>query len=170
MREWLSGRASPCQGECREFESRFPLQYESRHKYGKNKKQRKSLCFLFLLKKWRISPFRVKLRYIEIVTLRFSPLFRRFAPYVSRFPLHRRNKAAFARDNLFQIVSLLFCLLLLFPEKFCDTFRERSGWTAFREFFYISNNSPPFAFNWTKRFLLSAWNFHTSKIVTRRSL
>lgn len=25
MREWLSGRASPCQGECREFESRFPL-------------------------------------------------------------------------------------------------------------------------------------------------
>ena len=26
VREWLSGRASPCQGECREFESRFPLQ------------------------------------------------------------------------------------------------------------------------------------------------
>ena len=26
MREWLSGRASPCQGECREFESRLPLQ------------------------------------------------------------------------------------------------------------------------------------------------
>ncbi len=27
MREWLSGRASPCQGECREFESRFPLHF-----------------------------------------------------------------------------------------------------------------------------------------------
>ena len=26
MREWLSGRASPCQGESREFESRLPLQ------------------------------------------------------------------------------------------------------------------------------------------------
>ena len=26
MREWLSGRASPCQGERREFESRLPLQ------------------------------------------------------------------------------------------------------------------------------------------------
>ena len=25
MREWLSGRASPCQGECRESESRLPL-------------------------------------------------------------------------------------------------------------------------------------------------
>ena len=25
MRKWLSGRASPCQGEGREFESRFPL-------------------------------------------------------------------------------------------------------------------------------------------------
>ncbi len=25
MREWLSGRASPCQGECRGFESRLPL-------------------------------------------------------------------------------------------------------------------------------------------------
>jgi hypothetical protein len=25
-REWLSGRASPCQGERREFESRLPLQ------------------------------------------------------------------------------------------------------------------------------------------------
>ena len=25
MREWLSGRASPCQGEGREFESRFAL-------------------------------------------------------------------------------------------------------------------------------------------------
>ena len=25
LREWLSGRASPCQGERREFESRFPL-------------------------------------------------------------------------------------------------------------------------------------------------
>ena len=29
MREWLSGRASPCQGERREFESRLPL-HESR--------------------------------------------------------------------------------------------------------------------------------------------
>ena len=29
MREWLSGRASPCQGERREFESRLPLQYKS---------------------------------------------------------------------------------------------------------------------------------------------
>ena len=28
MREWLSGRASPCQGERREFESRLPLQYK----------------------------------------------------------------------------------------------------------------------------------------------
>ena len=27
MREWLSGRASPCQGERREFESRLPLQW-----------------------------------------------------------------------------------------------------------------------------------------------
>ena len=26
MRKWLSGRASPCQGEGREFESRLPLQ------------------------------------------------------------------------------------------------------------------------------------------------
>ena len=26
-RKWLSGRASPCQGEGREFESRLPLQY-----------------------------------------------------------------------------------------------------------------------------------------------
>ena len=25
LREWLSGRASPCQGERREFESRLPL-------------------------------------------------------------------------------------------------------------------------------------------------
>ena len=25
LRKWLSGRASPCQGEGREFESRFPL-------------------------------------------------------------------------------------------------------------------------------------------------
>ena len=28
MRKWLSGRASPCQGEGREFESRLPLQYD----------------------------------------------------------------------------------------------------------------------------------------------
>ncbi len=28
MREWLSGRASPCQGERREFESRLPLHYQ----------------------------------------------------------------------------------------------------------------------------------------------
>ena len=27
MRKWLRGRASPCQGEGREFESRLPLQY-----------------------------------------------------------------------------------------------------------------------------------------------
>ena len=27
LREWLSGRASPCQGERRGFESRLPLQY-----------------------------------------------------------------------------------------------------------------------------------------------
>ena len=27
MREWLSGRALPCQGKCREFESRFPLHF-----------------------------------------------------------------------------------------------------------------------------------------------
>ena len=28
-RKWLSGRASPCQGEGREFESHLPLQYIS---------------------------------------------------------------------------------------------------------------------------------------------
>ncbi len=27
MREWLSGRALPCQGKCREFESRLPLHF-----------------------------------------------------------------------------------------------------------------------------------------------
>ena len=27
MREWLSGRALPCQGKCREFESRCPLHF-----------------------------------------------------------------------------------------------------------------------------------------------
>ena len=27
MRKWLSGRASPCQGEGREFESRLPLHF-----------------------------------------------------------------------------------------------------------------------------------------------
>ena len=27
LREWLSGRALPCQGKCREFESRLPLHY-----------------------------------------------------------------------------------------------------------------------------------------------
>ena len=26
LRKWLSGRASPCQGECREFDPRLPLQ------------------------------------------------------------------------------------------------------------------------------------------------
>ena len=30
MREWLSGRALPCQGKCREFESRFPLHTKKR--------------------------------------------------------------------------------------------------------------------------------------------
>ena len=30
MREWLSGRVSPCQGEGREFESRFPLHTQPR--------------------------------------------------------------------------------------------------------------------------------------------
>ena len=29
VREWLSGRASPCQGERREFESRLPLHEKS---------------------------------------------------------------------------------------------------------------------------------------------
>ena len=29
MRKWLSGRASPCQGEGREFESRLPLHLEA---------------------------------------------------------------------------------------------------------------------------------------------
>ena len=29
MREWLSGRALPCQGKCREFESRLPLQLKT---------------------------------------------------------------------------------------------------------------------------------------------
>ena len=29
MREWLSGRALPCQGKCREFESRLPLHYDN---------------------------------------------------------------------------------------------------------------------------------------------
>ena len=28
---WLSGRASPCQGEGREFESRHPLHYITRY-------------------------------------------------------------------------------------------------------------------------------------------
>ena len=41
MREWLSGRASPCQGERREFESRLPL-----HK----KQSIKSVAFFFAKK------------------------------------------------------------------------------------------------------------------------
>ena len=32
-RKWLSGRASPCQGEGREFESPLPLHYETNMKY-----------------------------------------------------------------------------------------------------------------------------------------
>ena len=39
MREWLSGRALPCQGKCREFESRFPLQKEN--------SRSETCCFLF---------------------------------------------------------------------------------------------------------------------------
>ena len=39
MREWLSGRALPCQGKCREFESRFPLQKENSRSL--------TCCFLF---------------------------------------------------------------------------------------------------------------------------
>ncbi len=31
MREWLSGRALPCQGKCREFESRLPLHNATLH-------------------------------------------------------------------------------------------------------------------------------------------
>ena len=38
MREWLSGRALPCQGKCREFESRFPL----------HTKRDRSCAYLFL--------------------------------------------------------------------------------------------------------------------------
>ncbi len=34
MREWLSGRASPCQGERREFESRLPLHLKSSDSIG----------------------------------------------------------------------------------------------------------------------------------------
>ena len=36
MREWLSGRALPCQGKCREFESRFPLHFflQKRRMFG----------------------------------------------------------------------------------------------------------------------------------------
>ena len=34
MREWLSGRASPCQGERREFESRLPLQKPNVKAFG----------------------------------------------------------------------------------------------------------------------------------------
>ncbi len=34
MREWLSGRASPCQGERREFESRLPLHIKPTQKSG----------------------------------------------------------------------------------------------------------------------------------------
>ena len=39
MREWLSGRASPCQGERREFESRLPLHNKENQPIG--------LVFLF---------------------------------------------------------------------------------------------------------------------------
>ena len=35
MREWLSGRALPCQGKCREFESRFPLHFFIKSKLNK---------------------------------------------------------------------------------------------------------------------------------------
>ena len=44
-RKWLSGRASPCQGEGREFESRLPLHYCKKtqtlgNKYGTNNSYR----------------------------------------------------------------------------------------------------------------------------------
>ena len=39
MREWLSGRASPCQGEGREFESRLALFSFKRESKKINKKR-----------------------------------------------------------------------------------------------------------------------------------
>ena len=41
MRKWLSGRASPCQGEGRGFESRLPLP-ENPRKDGENQESRRS--------------------------------------------------------------------------------------------------------------------------------
>ena len=43
LREWLSGRASPCQGERREFESRFPLHYR-RYSQAVRPRSAKPLC------------------------------------------------------------------------------------------------------------------------------
>ena len=50
MREWLSGRASPCQGERREFESRLPLHKKT------NCSRRLVFCFIYTL------PFFIVLR------------------------------------------------------------------------------------------------------------
>ena len=43
MREWLSGRASPCQGECRGSESRLPLQ-SWHHSQAVRSRSAKPLC------------------------------------------------------------------------------------------------------------------------------
>ena len=53
-----------------------------------------------------------------------------------------------------QVVTCLFCLPVGFSSfpKSSALLRERSGWTAFQEFFNISNNSPSFAFKWIKHF------------------
>ena len=93
MREWLSGRASPCQGECREFESRFPL-------------HRRNSTFL---QKDRLSPVFFAYRSV-------SPLSRK----VLRFFGSVADELLFGSipdDPLFVFLILLYYLLFIFTKK-----------------------------------------------------
>ena len=62
MREWLSGRASPCQGERREFESRLPLQKTHEPRVSLFFPRLRRTCSIFLLYAVRVSAGFLKIR------------------------------------------------------------------------------------------------------------
>ena len=85
MRKWLSGRASPCQGECREFESRLPLQ-----KTVCNSKLQTLFLYYIL---WFLVFFAKKPQYIDFVKIQKTALIK--TPAKPFYCLKRPNKKHF---------------------------------------------------------------------------
>ncbi len=112
MREWLSGRALPCQGRCRGFESRLPLQYKLLWQVSQVVRQRSAkpppaVQIRYLPPKrvvnvWKVAVFAAAFFYCKFPCFSVCKILASLLPFDRSVTAQEVPKAPQKRDKIYQ--------------------------------------------------------------------